>query len=102
MGQNANLVHYSTYSEDEIRPCAQVMLDHILDPDFDESTSFYKKVRRLLPGISILIFIASLLIKCLTFFSSPTVCKQETHEGECVRTRMGNSAVACVGGWECS
>ncbi|OWZ32972.1 G2/mitotic-specific cyclin 1/2 [Cryptococcus neoformans c45] len=40
---NANLVHYSTYSEDEIRPCAQVMLDYILDPDFDESTSFYKK-----------------------------------------------------------
>lgn len=45
MEQNANLVHYSTYSEDEIRPCAQVMLDYILDPDFDESTSFYKKVR---------------------------------------------------------
>lgn len=62
MGQNANLVHYSTYSEDEIRPCAQVMLDHILDPDFDESTSFYKKVRRLPSGISILIVIASLLI----------------------------------------
>ncbi|WVN89476.1 uncharacterized protein L203_104701 [Cryptococcus depauperatus CBS 7841] len=38
-----NLVHYSTYSEEEILPCAQVMLDYILDPEFDESSSFYKK-----------------------------------------------------------
>ncbi|TYJ52412.1 hypothetical protein B9479_006987 [Cryptococcus floricola] len=38
-----NLVHYSTYSEEEIVPCAQAMLNYILDPEFSESTTFYKK-----------------------------------------------------------
>ncbi|WVQ83222.1 hypothetical protein IAT38_005361 [Cryptococcus sp. DSM 104549] len=38
-----NLVHYSTYSQEEILPCAQVMLDYILNPEFEDTTSFYKK-----------------------------------------------------------
>ncbi|WVQ76088.1 hypothetical protein IAR50_005727 [Cryptococcus sp. DSM 104548] len=38
-----NLVHYSTYSEEEILPCAQAMLNYILDPEFSEATTFYKK-----------------------------------------------------------
>ncbi|KAK8847391.1 hypothetical protein IAR55_005249 [Kwoniella newhampshirensis] len=38
-----NLVHYSTYSQDELLECAQVMLDFILDADFNDTSSFYKK-----------------------------------------------------------
>ncbi|KAL7418978.1 G2/mitotic-specific cyclin [Cryptotrichosporon argae] len=38
-----NLVHYSSYSEDELLPCAQAMLNFVLDPNFDETSSFYKK-----------------------------------------------------------
>lgn len=38
-----NLVHYSTYSESELLPCAQVMLDYLLDPAFEPETSFYRK-----------------------------------------------------------
>ncbi|WVQ98034.1 hypothetical protein IAU59_005156 [Kwoniella sp. CBS 9459] len=38
-----NLVHYSNYSQDELLECAQVMLDNILDPEFNDSSSFYKK-----------------------------------------------------------
>ncbi|EIW71296.1 hypothetical protein TREMEDRAFT_37727 [Tremella mesenterica DSM 1558] len=38
-----NLVHYSTYSVEEILECSQTMLDHLLDPEFNTDTSFYKK-----------------------------------------------------------
>ncbi|WWD21483.1 hypothetical protein CI109_105969 [Kwoniella shandongensis] len=38
-----NLVHYSTYSQEELLECAQVMLDFILDPEFNDTSSFYKK-----------------------------------------------------------
>ncbi|WWC67913.1 uncharacterized protein I206_101831 [Kwoniella pini CBS 10737] len=38
-----NLVHYSNYSEKEIVDCAQAMLNHVLDPDFNDTSSFYKK-----------------------------------------------------------
>ncbi|OCF45909.1 G2/mitotic-specific cyclin 1/2 [Kwoniella heveanensis CBS 569] len=38
-----NHVHYSAYSQDELLECAQVMLDHILDPEFNDTSSFYKK-----------------------------------------------------------
>ena len=41
--QTPNLVHYSTYSIPELLPAAQIMLDYILDPDFNADTVFHKK-----------------------------------------------------------
>ncbi|RSH92157.1 G2/mitotic-specific cyclin [Saitozyma podzolica] len=38
-----NLVHYSTYAEAELLECAQIMLDYVLDPDLNTSSSFFKK-----------------------------------------------------------
>ncbi|WVF69832.1 hypothetical protein IAT40_004611 [Kwoniella sp. CBS 6097] len=38
-----NLVHYSNYSQDELLECAQVMLDNVLDPEYNDTSSFYKK-----------------------------------------------------------
>ncbi|WWC59283.1 uncharacterized protein I303_101834 [Kwoniella dejecticola CBS 10117] len=38
-----NLVHYSYYAEKEIIDCAQAMLNYVLDPDFNDTSSFYKK-----------------------------------------------------------
>ncbi|WWC86938.1 uncharacterized protein L201_001818 [Kwoniella dendrophila CBS 6074] len=38
-----NLVHYSNYAEKEIIDCAQSMLNYVLDPDFNDTSSFYKK-----------------------------------------------------------
>lgn len=40
---HANMVHYSCYSQAELLPCAQVMLDHVLNPDVDVSSAFFKK-----------------------------------------------------------
>ena len=40
---NATLVHYSTYSEEEIIEPAQIMLDWILDPALNENWSFFRK-----------------------------------------------------------
>lgn len=42
--QSPNLVHYSTYAEAELLECAQIMLDYVLDPDLNTSSSFFKKV----------------------------------------------------------
>jgi len=41
--QTPNLVHYSTYSIPELLPAAQIMLDYILNPDFNAETVFHKK-----------------------------------------------------------
>ena len=41
--QTPNLVHYSTYSIPELLPAAQIMLDYILNPDFNSETVFHKK-----------------------------------------------------------
>ncbi|WVW78488.1 hypothetical protein I302_100443 [Kwoniella bestiolae CBS 10118] len=38
-----NLVHYSNYSQEEIVECAQAMYRYVLDPDFNDTSSFYKK-----------------------------------------------------------
>ncbi|WRT64794.1 uncharacterized protein IL334_001728 [Kwoniella shivajii] len=38
-----NLVHYSFYAEKEILGPAQAMLNYILDPKFNDTSSFYKK-----------------------------------------------------------
>lgn len=40
---HANMVHYSSYAQHELIPCAQVMLDYIVNPDLDTSSAFYKK-----------------------------------------------------------
>lgn len=40
---HANMVHYSGYSQQELLPCAQVMLDYVLNPDLDTSSAFFKK-----------------------------------------------------------
>lgn len=41
--QNANLVHYSGFSEDELLPAAQLMLNYILRPRDKQAESFVKK-----------------------------------------------------------
>jgi G2/mitotic-specific cyclin 1/2 len=41
--QSPNLVHYSSYSVEELLPAAQVMLDYILDPEFNSDTVFHRK-----------------------------------------------------------
>jgi hypothetical protein len=41
--QTPNLVHYSNYSIEELLPAAQIMLDYVLDPDFNPDTVFHKK-----------------------------------------------------------
>ncbi|KAK4683426.1 G2/mitotic-specific cyclin 2, partial [Tremellales sp. Uapishka_1] len=38
-----NLVHYSTYTEEECILPAQIMLDYVLGRDFSDTTSFYRK-----------------------------------------------------------
>lgn len=40
---HANMVHYSEYAQHELLPCAQVMLDYIINPDLDTASAFYKK-----------------------------------------------------------
>lgn len=40
---HANMVHYSSYSQAELLPCAQVMLDFVLDPEVDLTSAFFKK-----------------------------------------------------------
>lgn len=37
-------MHYSTYAEKELLECAQIMLDYVLDPELNTSSSFFKKV----------------------------------------------------------
>jgi hypothetical protein len=37
------LTHYSTYSEEEITPTAQLMLNYLLSPEFPEHAQFHKK-----------------------------------------------------------
>ena len=41
--QDANLVHYSCYSEEEIVPAAQLMVDFLLSPGFYDHAQFQKK-----------------------------------------------------------
>lgn len=41
--QNANLVHYSGFSEDELLPAAQLMVNYILRPREKQAESFVKK-----------------------------------------------------------
>ncbi|TXT07254.1 hypothetical protein VHUM_03424 [Vanrija humicola] len=40
---HANMVHYSGYSQQELLPCAQVMLDYVVSKSLDTSSAFYKK-----------------------------------------------------------
>lgn len=40
---HANMVHYSGYSQAEVLPCAQVMLDYVVSKSLDTSSAFYKK-----------------------------------------------------------
>lgn len=40
---HANMVHYSGYSQTELLPCAQVMLDFVLDPEVELGSAFFKK-----------------------------------------------------------
>jgi G2/mitotic-specific cyclin 1/2 len=40
---HANMVHYSEYAQHEVLPCAQIMLDYVLDKDMDTTSAFFKK-----------------------------------------------------------
>lgn len=40
---HANMVHYSEYSQEEVLPCAQIMLDFVLNKDLDHTSAFFKK-----------------------------------------------------------
>lgn len=41
--QDATLTHYSSYTEEEILPVAQLMLNYTLDRNFPANDSFYRK-----------------------------------------------------------
>ena len=41
--QDATLTHYSSYTEEEILPVAQLMLNYTLDRNFPSNDSFYRK-----------------------------------------------------------
>lgn len=43
LSQDATLTHYSSYTEAEILPVAQLMLNYTLDRNFPSNDSFYRK-----------------------------------------------------------